>query len=151
MSSYFPWDCSGNPSLLCDRSDGLTVVCCRLVSGKCDDSQLKALTCRCWGEARGRLAPAQSKQESALAVWTGLHHIEQKKKFRLAHTRLESPTSSTTFIRHTSYDAYTRSDCVMHHCKDPLWVTCVYLTCTIWTHTHTHNLHYNTSSQSSDV
>lgn len=65
--SLFPEDYSENLNVLCDRRDGWMVVCCQLVS-KCDDCQLKALTCRCSGEARGPLAPAQSKQESALAV-----------------------------------------------------------------------------------
>lgn len=62
--SLFSEDCGENLNVLCDGRDGSTVVCCQLVS-KCDDRQLKALTCRCSGEARGPLAPAQSKQESA--------------------------------------------------------------------------------------
>lgn len=67
---------SRSRSLLYDKNDGLTVMCNGVVSGECDDSQPKALTCRCWGEVRGWLAPDQSKQESLLAAWAGLIHSE---------------------------------------------------------------------------
>lgn len=38
---------TGSTSLVYDKNDELTVMCHGVVSGECDDSQLKAFTCCC--------------------------------------------------------------------------------------------------------
>lgn len=101
-----------NPSCVCvcDSSDGLTVVCRWVVSSECDDSQLKALTCRCWGGVRGRLAPAQSKQESALAVWTGLplhtEHVAGREGEKFTHTHIHR--------KHPPFPSHIYLSCCVH-------------------------------------